>query len=537
MMIHKFTALVRQGSIEAGCIQDQGGRDYQEDTVGFSDLPEGKPAERFSAIVADGMGGMASGAFVSDYTVKNLLAAEPGSPEEIFSAVARISGEIAAGGSQGGTTLAAVYVFPEGVYFCSVGDSRIYLCRDGILTQLTADQDYMSMLLDKVIDGKINWLQAKADPERDALAQFVGSGMQLSPDMNYIPLNIKSGDRLLICSDGVYNAISEEEMKQSLSLTAGGAAEDILGRVLARGYTNQDNFTAVVLQFMPGWNDAQGAAAGNPTGAEMHVDSAFYSGIGGAGENQDAFLCDNGIYAVADGLGGHKNGTKASAAAVRYFSTHAGGDVSPEGMNTLLEGANKAVRRSGGLSTAAVAAVREGEFTCGSVGDSRVYYFRNGVLTYQSRDHSVCQAAVELGQITREEIRSSEDRSGLIKALGSEPELGLRERCTPVDSRPGDAFLVCTDGFWQHVHESEMEADLIKSRTSAEWLRAMLKRLILASGDGGDNYTAVCGFVKPGALDEPKPGKKWLPLGLLIPMSVAAAGVVAAMIWLYSGIW
>lgn len=101
MTIRKFTALLKQGSVDVGCIQDQGGRDYQEDTVGFSELPEGKPAERFSVIVADGMGGMSSGAFVSDYTVKNLLAAEPDSPAEILAAVSRISGEIAAGGSHG----------------------------------------------------------------------------------------------------------------------------------------------------------------------------------------------------------------------------------------------------------------------------------------------------------------------------------------------------------------------------------------------------------------------------------------------------
>lgn len=155
-----------------------------------------------------------------------------------------------------------------------MGDSRIYLLRDGEFTQLTADQDYMSILLDRVIDGKIDWQQAKNDPERNALAQFVGSGVQLYPDMNCIPLRTQPGDRLLICSDGVYNALSGEELRQSLTLTAGGAAEDILGRVLARGYANQDNFTAVVLQFMPGWSDSQQPDVGIPEEG-CHIDSAF----------------------------------------------------------------------------------------------------------------------------------------------------------------------------------------------------------------------------------------------------------------------
>lgn len=424
MTIRKFTALLKQGSVDVGCIQDQGGRDYQEDTVGFSELPEGKPAERFSAIVADGMGGMSSGAFVSDYAVKSLLAAEPDSPAEILSAVSRISGEIAAGGSHGGTTLAAVYILPEGVYFCSVGDSRIYLLRDGEFTQLTADQDYMSMLLDRVIDGKIDWQQAKSDPERNALAQFVGSGVQLYPDMNCIPLRTQPGDRLLICSDGVYNALSREDLRQSLTLTAGGAAEDILGRVLARGYANQDNFTAVVLQFMPGWSDSQQPDGGIPEEG-CHIDSAFR-----------AVGCE-------------------SLRATQY--------------------------------------IHNGVFTCG--GDNvSAYYFRLGVLLHPGADQ------------------------------------GGR-----VEIQPGDAFLLCTEGFRRCVSEGEITADLIKSQSAAEWLRAMLKRHILASGDGGE-YSAVCGIVKSGPGEQPREkSPRRIPLGLLIAAAAAVAGIAAVLIWLISG--
>ena len=101
MMTDKFTARLRQGSIDIGCIQDQGAREYQEDSVGFSPLPGEGTAERLLAVVADGMGGMASGAFVSGYTGRNLLAADIGSPEELKAAACRISGEIAAGGSRG----------------------------------------------------------------------------------------------------------------------------------------------------------------------------------------------------------------------------------------------------------------------------------------------------------------------------------------------------------------------------------------------------------------------------------------------------
>ena len=97
MIIRRFTAKLPQGAVDVGCIQDQGAREYQEDTAGFSEVRDDGTAERFAAVVADGMGGMASGGFVSDYTVKNLLAANIGSPEELCAAVRRISGEIAAG--------------------------------------------------------------------------------------------------------------------------------------------------------------------------------------------------------------------------------------------------------------------------------------------------------------------------------------------------------------------------------------------------------------------------------------------------------
>ena len=533
MIIRRFTAKLPQGAVDVGCIQDQGAREYQEDTAGFSEVRDDGTAERFAAVVADGMGGMASGGFVSDYTVKNLLAANIGSPEELCAAVRRISGEIAAGGSRGGTTIAAVYLLAGGVYFCSVGDSRVYLLHDGILTRLTDDQDYMSVLLERVLDGRTSFPRAETDPERDSLSQFVGSGTLLTPEMNRIPLAVTPGDRLLICSDGVYNALSEDELRQSLALSAGGAAEDIMGRILARGYANQDNFTAVVLQFLPGWGETPAPAQPEDNEAPG-IDCAFHTSEGGCNENQDDLFAGGGIYAVADGLGGHKSGAKASRAAVEYLSGQAGADFSPEGVNALLEGANEAVRCSGGLSALAAGFYRDGEFTCGNVGDSRVYYFRSGRVIYQSRDHSVCQAAVELGEISSEEIRGSADRAGLLKALGAEASLDLRQRCEPIKVQRGDAFLLCSDGFWEYIHEREMEAELIKAESSAAWLNSMLKRHLLRSRNCGDNYTAVCGIFTDVRPQELPAEKKRFP-AFLVPVGVAAVALIAAALILLLG--
>lgn len=519
------------GGIAVGCIQHQGEREYQEDNYGFSSAsptsPE-EPAQRFTAVVADGMGGLSSGAFVSDYVVKKMVEADIGMGEipvheQLCRTVRRISGEIAAGGSRGGSTLAAVVCVPEGVYFCSVGDSRIYMLRGGVLIQLTEDGDYFSVLLERVISGGLSFTQAVSDPDRDALSQYMGSGTFLTPDRNIMPLVPQPGDRLLICSDGVYNALSSDELLQSLTLSAGAASEDIFGRILARGYTNQDNFTAVVLEFLPGEEKSD---ISRTLQKKVQYDSCDFSsctGSGGCERNEDSFFTGNGMFAVADGLGGHKNGAKASAAAVNYLSANAGGDYSPERINELFEGANKEVLSlGGGMTTIAAAFAKNGVFTYGNVGDSRVYYLRGGRIIARTTDHSVCQAAVELGQINPEQIRGSEDRAGLLKALGSVQELNLDQGCDPIEIQPGDAFIVCSDGFWEYVHEHEMEADLLKSSSSAEWLSHMLKRHLLKSGDRGDNYTAICGIFTDQPEQEKLRTKRRFNARLLIAAGIAA---------------
>ena len=514
----KFSVVVNGlGNVAVGCVQHQGAREQQEDSVGFTPV-NGDPMDGFLAVVADGMGGMASGAFVSGWTVRRMLEAEIGrsgeAPEkELCEAARRISGEIAAGGSRGGSTMAAVYLDSAGVHICSVGDSRVYMQRGGVLTRLTEDGDYMSTLLDRVIGGELTFQQAAEDPERDSLTQFMGGGVNIQPDATRAPIRPESGDRLLICSDGVYNAVNEQTLLQSLTLSAAAAAEDILGRVLAKGYANQDNLTAAVLEF-------------REITHEPHADEPE------ASENS------GGIYAAADGLGGHSGGAAASQAAVNYIANAAkrSGGVLEVGMAELFEGANTAVRKlGGGLTTIAAGALREGKFILGNVGDSRVYYFRNGRVIAQTRDHSVCQAAVELGQLTPEQIRGSEDRVKLLKVLGNFDRLELKRQPEQIPAMNGDAFLICTDGFWEHVHEREMECDLVKSDSPTEWRDRMLKRLLLRTGNSGDNYTALCGFIT----DEPEnPAPRKKPRRFVrFLISAAAAllmigGLIAALVFL-----
>lgn len=231
----------------------------------------------------------------------------------------------------------------------------------------------------------------------------------------------------------------------------------------------------------------------------MIVDSFQYTCEGGRETNEDSLLCsaERGIYVVADGLGGHMDGEKASSAAVAYFRDNCRGGYTGAAVAELLEGANEEVLRKGegGKTTVAAGFLENGRFVYANAGDSRVYYFRENKIVAQTKDHSVCQASVDMGLLRPEDIRGSEDRSRLLKVLGSEERLNIKLKYPPIRVQNGDAFLVCSDGFWEYVYEAEMEADLLKSDCAEVWMKHMLKRHILRGQNRGDNYTAICGII------------------------------------------
>ncbi len=128
------------------------------------------------------------------------------------------------------------------------------------------------------------------------------------------------------------------------------------------------------------------------------------------------------------------------------------------------------------------------------VGDSRMYMLRDGLVRAVTDDHSVPQALVDSGEIEREEIRLHPDRNRLLRALGkpgeARPDIG-----DPLYTRPGDAFLLCSDGFWEYVLESEMETDLQRSDTPDAWVASMERRLLERVPPDNDNYSALAVFV------------------------------------------
>lgn len=129
------------------------------------------------------------------------------------------------------------------------------------------------------------------------------------------------------------------------------------------------------------------------------------------------------------------------------------------------------------------------------IGDTRVYFFKNGKHRFQTKDHSLSQIAVEMGQIPLRDIRSHKDQNKLTRVLGSDyyipPDCDIYD--TPL--APGDAFILCTDGFWEYVYEEEMEQDLAASASPDEALIRMEQRLLARVTKFNDNYSAIVAMV------------------------------------------
>lgn len=144
-----------------------------------------------------------------------------------------------------GTTMTMAYSIGFDLFLAHAGDSRAYLCRDGALRQLTRDHTRVQMLVDA---GMINREEAATHRLRNVLTNVLGGGVPLT-DVDVHRVELAAGDAVLLCSDGLYDVVKDEEIAPILTATAPAAAacRALVDLALERGAP--DNVTAVVSRY------------------------------------------------------------------------------------------------------------------------------------------------------------------------------------------------------------------------------------------------------------------------------------------------
>ncbi len=200
--------------------------------------------------VADGMGGHEAGEVASEIAINALAELAPASPDgdALARAVVAANLEVIKAPGKGigregmGTTLTAAVLEGERLVIAQVGDSRAYLLHQGRLQQLTRDH---SLMADMIEAGQLTEAEARVHPNRSVITRAIGSDPHMQPDI--YELNVETGDRILLCSDGITTMIEDPQIARIMgsSETAQECADNLVAAALdAGGY---DNATAVVM--------------------------------------------------------------------------------------------------------------------------------------------------------------------------------------------------------------------------------------------------------------------------------------------------
>ncbi len=234
----------------------------------------------------------------------------------------------------------------------------------------------------------------------------------------------------------------------------------------------------------------------------MRFDVYEYTNHGGRDYNEDAVghkvVGENGVFLVADGLGGHNYGEVASACVRDTMLGAFGGDFGGDPAGWLTTTVNKsndnilAIQKEKNdvlKSTVVALCIEQGRAVWGNVGDSRLYYIHNGDIAAYTNDHSVAFKKFKGGEITRDQLRYDEDQSALLRSLGSEDRHEVEIYDKGITVVPGDAFMLCSDGVWEFIKDYEVAVDLLKAHNAKEWAELLLLRMMERIQGGNDNLT------------------------------------------------
>jgi PPM family protein phosphatase len=212
--------------------------------------------------------------------------------------------------------------------------------------------------------------------------------------------------------------------------------------------------------------------------------------------NEDAYVVDPPLFAVADGMGGAQAGEVASQLAAAVLRGSGAGESDPEQrVVALIQEANRQIyerarsdaHASGMGTTITAAMLAQDAVAIGHVGDSRAYRIRGGELEQLTEDHSLVADLMRSGRLTPEEAETHPQRSVITRALGTDPDVDVDTLA--VEAAPGDVFLLCSDGLTTMVGDDEILRALRETQSLEEAAKTLVKAANRRGGE--DNITIV----------------------------------------------
>lgn len=264
----KVTQMIdkNKDKIQIGLSSIIGTRKYQQDAViACSKAYLRKNNFRKGIVVlCDGMGGMNGGELASTITSKKIyedyLRSNPTDiPKFLKEEVKKVDTLVYELKDEknrplgSGCTMLCIVIDDDKLFWVSVGDSRIYLIRNEEIVQITEDHNYYSILKKKADSGLLSYEEAANDPRAEALISFIGIGKDSPIDNNEQPFPLQDEDIILLCSDGLYKTLSNEEILstiRSCSDDVENAAKMLTTVVQNKQRKGQDNTTVSVVKFL-----------------------------------------------------------------------------------------------------------------------------------------------------------------------------------------------------------------------------------------------------------------------------------------------
>ena len=244
----------------------RGNRPDQQDSYYVTDSAKVSPfrLNRSYAVVCDGMGGLESGARASLTAVsmmkpgvRKLPTKQVDIPRFLSEMLDYIDYEVShfddlKTDKGAGTTFVTAFIENRRLYWASVGDSTIFMFQDGILKRITSRHNYR-MFLDKLVEnGKITAEQAESDPRRHTLLSYLGMGGIAYRDINSKPYFLRNGDMLLLCTDGITDTLTYDELTQIIFDNYDDlyqCAHEITRAASEKNRETLDNSTVVIMQY------------------------------------------------------------------------------------------------------------------------------------------------------------------------------------------------------------------------------------------------------------------------------------------------